>query len=98
VTWRKSFCAADPENTQAKTIIPVLVIRAWVSGIETDPQKVQDALKQLMEQQKADPKNPDLLLYIAMAQIRQADTKSNAVGAQRERRSMRTRSRRSKIR
>ena len=44
----------------------MLVIRAWLSNIETDPQKVDDALKALIEQQKADPTNSDVALYVAL--------------------------------
>jgi len=72
---------ADPENKQAKAMLPSLVIRAWLGGIETEPAKIDQALKDLAEQQKADPANADIPFYIASAQMRQADGKINTFGA-----------------
>src|SRR5439155_21516343 len=68
-------------NKQAKAVLPVLVIRAWLSAIETDPQKIDAALKELREQQKADPRNADVAFFIAWAMAKQADANANSVGA-----------------
>jgi len=71
----------DPNNRQAKVVLPMLVVRAWLSGIETDPQKVDAALKELRDNQKEDPKNADVSYFIATTLMKKADLSANAVGA-----------------
>jgi len=72
---------ADPDNKAAKAMLPMLVIRAWLSNIETDPQKVDQAMKDLGDQLKADPANADVGFFLAEALLKKGDMNANAVGA-----------------
>src|SRR5262245_21969265 len=79
--FAEKIVQSEPDNKLAKATLPTLVIRGWLSGIETAPDKVDAAVKQLQELRTSDPQNADIPYYIARAQIRNADAKMNTVGA-----------------
>src|SRR5438045_3586955 len=49
-----------PDNKQAKAALPLSVVRAWMFGVQTEPQKVREAQSALAELEKSDPQNPEL--------------------------------------
>src|SRR4051812_25340379 len=55
----------DPKNLAARAAGPMATIDAWMGRVETDQNQVDAAIKELIELQKDDPKNPEIPFYIA---------------------------------
>ena len=65
----------DPSNKDANAAIALSTLRAWISGIETEPQKVQDAAKAVADLQTKDPDNAELPFYLSVATLQMAHSR-----------------------
>jgi len=60
------ICAIDPDNKRAKSVIPLSTVRAWLVGVETEPQKVREAVAALKDVEAANPTEPELPYFRAI--------------------------------
>src|SRR5437762_2904573 len=62
----------DPKNLPAREALPIAVIDAYGQQIETSRDDVDKAIKDLIDLQKEDPKNPESPFFVALAYSGQA--------------------------
>jgi tetratricopeptide (TPR) repeat protein len=68
----RKLSEASPDNTHARALYHVAVIRAWLAGIATDRETVDENLAKIEELRKEDPANADLPTYLAQAKMARA--------------------------
>ncbi|MGB7159457.1 MAG: tetratricopeptide repeat protein [Tepidisphaeraceae bacterium] len=70
--FAERLAKVDPTNVDAAAMASVFTIRGWMYGVQTDEQRVADALAKLGELAQQNPTNADITYQFAIGKLAQA--------------------------
>ncbi|HEV2293258.1 MAG TPA: tetratricopeptide repeat protein [Tepidisphaeraceae bacterium] len=76
------LAAADPSDLTAASAGPLFTVRGAQHGVQTDPERLAEAVKQLVDLSAKHPENPELAARATSAKLIQAQLAGNAQPAQ----------------
>ncbi len=62
----------DPTDPMAEGVFHTATIQSWMTGVETDPARIDDSVKALQDLAIKQPKNPQFPTYVALAKVNRA--------------------------
>lgn len=63
----------DPSNTKAAALMQMSWLQAWLAGVETDPQQIDNAIAELSKISAKDPSNIEIPFVVARAKFQKGE-------------------------